>query len=161
MDVKREAEESVGNAGRPFGVREHTSRFKYCEYRIHWVQRRRLLRSPRSSYVDGYYFSMQSASYAAMWVAQPEIRSVVNFISQNFMQVPLDLYNIKPAQSEPNSDHPAMASIRNPREKQGMGALQRPLLAIFSRSTMRIFSRFAFSPSRLQPSSVSPRTPWE
>lgn len=78
---------------------------------------------PKSPYVDGYYFSTQSASYAAMWVAQPEIRSVTRFIAQNFMQVPMDLYNIGPSSTTPDSNHPAMQSIRNPRDRQGMGSL--------------------------------------
>jgi len=78
---------------------------------------------PRSSYVDGYYFSMQSATYANMWITQPEIRSVTSFIAQNFMQVPLDLFSIRPASATPDSNHPAMQSIRNPREHQGMGML--------------------------------------
>jgi HK97 family phage portal protein len=78
---------------------------------------------PRSAYVDGHYYTMQSASYAMMWTNQPEIRSVVGFVAQNFMQVPLDLYNIQPSRATPDTNHPCMESIRNPRPNQGMGAL--------------------------------------
>ena len=78
---------------------------------------------PRSTYVDGYYYSVHAATYAQMWITQPEIRSVTGFIAENFMQVPLDLYKTTGKRAEPNSDHPAMQSIRNPRDNQGMGAL--------------------------------------
>ena len=77
---------------------------------------------PRSPYVDGYYYSTQSATYAQMWITQPEIRSVTRFIAEQFAQVPMDLFNVSGKRATPVLSHPALDSIRRPHERMGAKA---------------------------------------
>lgn len=80
---------------------------------------------PKSPYVDGYFFATQSATYAMMWETQLEVRSVVGMLAQNFMQVPLGLFDIDLESDEVTPDplHPAMQALRNPYDRIGMGQL--------------------------------------
>ena len=77
---------------------------------------------PRSPYVDGYYYSTQSATYAQMWITQPELRSVIRFIAEQFAQVPMDLFRVSGKNSTPVLSHPGLDSVRRPHEKMGAAA---------------------------------------
>lgn len=77
---------------------------------------------PRSSYVDGFFFSTQSASYGVLWQTQPAVRDVVGFMASNFAQVAMELKDQDQQTGRigaVNWTHPAYQSTRHPNEWQG------------------------------------------
>lgn len=73
---------------------------------------------PRSNFVDGYYYSVQNASYAYMWQTQPHVRSVVGILSSNFAQVAMKLYEENDGHKEEDTLHSAVRSLRSPNDWQ-------------------------------------------
>lgn len=71
---------------------------------------------PRSSYVDGFYYTMQNASYAYIWQSQPNVPTVVGYLGNQFSQIPMVLSEIEDdgTYGDPVYDHPAAESCRWP-----------------------------------------------
>ncbi len=87
---------------------------------------------PRSSYVDGYFFTLQNASYAYMWQTQPAVRSVIGVLAGNFAQVSLKLYEEgKDGKESEDTTHPAIKSIRRPNDWQDDAELIEALASDF------------------------------
>ncbi len=73
---------------------------------------------PRSDFVDGYYYSVQNASYAYMWQTQPHVRSVIGVLASNFAQVTMKLYVEDGDRKEEDRLHAALRSVRSPNDWQ-------------------------------------------
>jgi len=72
---------------------------------------------PRSSYVDGYFFTMQNASYAYIWQHQEMVSSVVDYLALQFAQVTPRLHALDletGALGNEDFSHPAAQSTRHP-----------------------------------------------
>lgn len=75
---------------------------------------------PRSTFVDGYYFSMQSASFAYIWQTQPHVPTVIGYLAREFAQVSLRLHEDNEGTlGAVDYNHPAAQSARWPTEHYG------------------------------------------
>lgn len=87
---------------------------------------------PRSAQVNGAILTAQASTYAEIYAGQPNVRTVVDYISRVAVSRALTLYRSEPGGSkEEDATHPAAVTIRRPNDWQGQKELLEALVRDF------------------------------